>query len=264
MNREKDKGGGSTIKSVSTALGLLDLVAASRGGARVTDLARQSGLGKAGVSKILSTLAAAGYVRRDPVAHTYFLGYRLIELSTRLIESIDIRRVARPVLEALEETANEVINLASYHNGELIYIDKYEGTKTLRMHSVIGGRAGWSYTSVGKVVFAFLPRQEQAYILDSLHFEPRTGASITSREAYLAETAEARRFGYALDLEENVEGIVCVGAPVFDYSGKVVGGVSISAPTVRGGRERLMELAALLLRSCGDISAALGCRAEKN
>jgi DNA-binding IclR family transcriptional regulator len=258
MKSENGNDAGSTVKSVRTALILLGLVGAARGGARVTDLAEKSGIGKASVSKMLSTLAAEGYVRRDPVSRTYFLGYKLLELSTTLIEGIDIRRVARPALEALESAVNEVINLATYHNGDLIYIDKYEGTKSLRMHSVIGGRAGWTYTSVGKAVFAFLPAQEQAYILDSLSFAPRTPASITSRAAYLAETRDAGRLGYALDLEENVEGIVCVGAPVFDYSGKVVGGVSISTPTVRSDRKRLEELAALLVKSCGEISRALG------
>ncbi len=258
MKNENGNDACNTVKSVRTALTLLDLVGAARGGARVTDLAAMSGIGKASVSKMLSTLAAEGYVRRDPVSRTYFLGYKLVELSTTLIEGIDIRRAARPALEVLETAVNEVINLATYHNGDLIYIDKYEGTKSLRMHSIIGGRAGWTYTSVGKAVFAFLPAQEQAYILDSLSFAPRTKASITDREVYLGEVREARRLGYALDLEENVEGIVCVGAPVFDYSGKVVGGVSISIPTVRGDKKYLHDLAVLLLEACGEISLALG------
>ncbi len=258
MKRENGNDAGSTIKSVRTALTLLELVGASRGGARVTDLAEKSGIGKASVSKMLSTLAEQGYVRRDPVSRTFFLGYKLIELSTSLIESVDIRRAARPALEALEAAVNEVINLATYHNGDLIYIDKYEGTKSLRMHSIIGGRAGWTYTSVGKVVFAFLPAQEQAYILDSLSFTARTKFSLTSREAFLKEVAEAKRLGYAFDMEENVDGIVCVGAPVFDYSGKVVGGVSISTPTVRGDKKHLEGMAATLLGACREISAALG------
>lgn len=258
MNHANGNESGSTIKSVHTALQLLDLVGRMRGGARVKDLSEKTGINKASISKMLSTLAMHGYVRRDPSSRQYFLGYKLIELSTRLIESIDIRQAARPALEALEATTNEVINLATYHNGDLIYIDKYEGTKSLRMHSKIGGRAGWTYTSVGKIVYACLPEQEQAYILDSLSFEPRTPESITSRTQFLAQAAEAKKLGYALDLEENELGIVCVGAAVFDYSGKVVGGVSVSSPTVRSNEERLIELAALLVKACRNISAALG------
>ncbi len=260
MKHENSNDTGSTIKSVHTALRLLDLVGATRGGARVTDLAEKTGITKASISKMLSTLAMHGYVRRDPASRQYFLGYKLIELSTRLIESIDIRRAARPALEELEAATNEVINLASYQNGDLIYIDKYEGTKSLRMHSKIGGRAWWTYTAVGKVVFAFLPEQEQAYILDGLTFEPRTPRSITTRGVFLAEIAEAKKLGYALDLEENELGIVCVGAPVFDYSGKVVGGVSISSPTVRSSKEHQAELTTLLVRACKNISGALGFR----
>jgi DNA-binding IclR family transcriptional regulator len=227
----------------------------------VKDLSERTGINKASVSKMLSTLAVHGYVRRDPASRRYLLGYKLIELSTRLIESFDIRQAARPMLEKLEAITNEVINLAIYRNGDLIYIDKYEGTKSLRMHSKIGGRAGWTYTSVGKAVFAHLPEPERAYILDGLDFAPHTPYSMTRREDFLEQVEEAGKTGYALDMEENELGIVCVGAPVFDYSGKVVGGVSISSPTVRSNRERLLDLSSLLCAACREISSALGYNA---
>ena len=251
---------GSTVKSLRSALQLLELVGRERNGARVKDLAAISGVNTASVSKMLSTLAAQGFVRRDDASRRYFLGYKLIELSTRLIESLDIRTAARPVLEELEDATNEVINLAAYHIGDLIYIDKYEGTKSLRMHSKIGGKAGWENTAVGKAVFANLPDHEKAYLLERFTFAPKTPASITSRDVFLAQIGEVLEKGYAVDVEENEMGIICVGAAVFDYSGKPVGAVSISWPVVRGGLERLQSLQHPLREACNAISRAMGYR----
>ena len=251
---------GSTVKSLRSALRLLELVGKERNGARVKDLAAISGVNPASVSKMLSTLAAQGFVRRDAATRRYFLGFKLIELGTVLIESLDIRSVARPVLQDLEAATNEVINLAAYHVGDLIYIDKYEGTKSLRMHSKIGGRADWVNTAVGKAVFADLPDHEKAYLLEKFSFTPKTPASITSREVFLAQISEVHEKGYAVDVEENEMGILCVGAAVFDYSGNPVGAVSISWPVVRGGLKRLETLQKPLREACAVISKAMGYR----
>ncbi len=262
MNTDSGGTSGTTVKSLHSALQLLELVGRERNGARVKDLAALSGINTASVSKMLSTLAAQGFVRRDDTSRRYYLGYKLIELSTRLIESLDIRTAARPVLEDLERETNEVINLAAYHIGDLIYIDKYEGTKSLRMHSKIGGRADWVNTAVGKAVFANLPEHEKAYLLESFNFTPKTPASITSREVFLAQVSEVLDRGYAVDVEENEMGILCVGAAVFDYSGKPVGAVSISWPVVRGGLERLYALQEPLRKSCEAVSRAMGFRGK--
>lgn len=260
---KNDNNGSSTVKSLRSALQLLELVGKERNGARVKDLAARSGINTASVSKMLSTLAAQGFVRKDDATRRYSLGYKLIELSTCLIESLDIRTAARPVLEELEAATNEVINLATYHIGDLVYIDKYEGTKSLRMHSKIGGRAGWVNTAVGKAVFANLPQHEKAFLLDGFDFTPKTPASITSKEEYLAQISEVVEKGYALDVEENVLGIICVGAAVMDYSGKAVGAVSISWPVVRGGLERLHALQEPLCNACREISRTMGYRGER-
>ena len=246
------------VKSLAKALDILECVADSPDGAGVSEVSMRLGINMASVSKMLSTLAARRFVRKDPETRRYRLGYRLVELSTHIIESIDIRAEARPHLKALERTINEVINLAIYHNGEVIYVDKFEGTKSLRLHSRIGGRASLTCTSVGKVLLAFLPEPERRYLMDAAAPERRTRLSATTWAELAGQFAEIRKQGYALDLEENMEGVVCVGAPIFDYSGKVVGAVSVSCPTVRGDMPRLLELKDRLLEACTRISADCG------
>ncbi len=248
----------SAIRSVGKALSILDRVGEYADGVSVGELSERLAINKATVSKMLSTLAGFGYVRKDEETRKYRLGYRLVELSSRLIESIDIRTEARPFLKALERRLNEVVNLAIYRNGEVIYIDKFEGTKSLRMHSRIGGRASFTYTSVGKAVLAFLPDSEREYLMEALVLEPRTRHSIVDKNVLLKQLKETRVRGYAFDLEENEEGIVCVGAPIFDFSRRVVAAVSISCPTVRTGMEHLRVLGEDLVETCARISEACG------
>ena len=251
------------VKSVHKALEILNRVAEYSDGVGVKELSERLAINKATVSKMLSTMAQHGYVRKDEETRKYRLGYRLVELSSRIIESIDIRMEARPFLKALERKINEVINLAIYRNGEVIYIDKFEGTKSLRMHSRIGGRASFTYTSVGKAVLAFLPGSERQYLMETLPLEPRTRRSIVDRDAFEKQQREILKQGYALDLEENEEGIVCVGSPIFDFSGRVVAAASISCPTVRTNMKRLMNLKDDLVEACARISASCGYRGAK-
>lgn len=246
------------VKSLAKALDILECVADGSEGAGVSEVSARLGINKATVSKILSTMAVRRFVRKDPQTRHYRLGYRLVELGTRLIESIDLRTEAWPHLKALERAVNEVINLAVYHNGEVIYVDKFEGTKSLRLHSRVGGRASFTCTSVGKVLLAFLPESERRYIMEAEVPERRTRHSVSSWEELERQFDGIRERGYALDLEENVEGIVCVGAPIFDYSGAVIGAASVSCPTVRGDMARLLELKDRLLEACTRISADCG------
>ena len=111
---------------------------------------------------------------------------------------------------------------------------------------------------------AFLPESERRCLKELNPLEQRTPHSITSWEAFEKQCEEIRRCGYALDLEENVEGIVCVGAPIFDYTKKVVGAVSVSCPTVRCEMPRLMELKDRLLETCTKISAECGYYAAED
>ena len=247
------------IKSLGKALDILVCVGETYEGTSVTEVSDKLKINKATVSKMLSTMASRNFVRKDIRTRRYRLGYKLIELGARLIEAIDIRTEAYPYLKALEKRVNEVINLAVYDNGEIIYVDKFEGSRPLRLHSLVGGRADLTCTSVGKVLMAFLSEQDQAYLKDTHKvIERRTKNSIKTWQEFESHCAEVKAQGYALDIEESSEGIMCVGAPVFDYSGKIAGAVSISCPTVRCSLDHLMRLKDILLETCNKISAECG------
>lgn len=248
----------NVVKSVSRALDIIHLVGLKKGGLGVTEIAKQIDINKSSVYRILSTLAQYGYIEQDQATGRYKLGYKFLEVSSRLLDSIDIRAEARPFLQELENETNEVIHLVVYDQGEVVYIEKLEGNETLRMHSKVGKRAPMHCTSVGKAILAHQPSGIVHEILDRKGLPVHTDKTITDKGHLLEELAEVKQKGYALDLEENENGITCIAAPIFDHLGKVVAAVSISGPTIRMDLGRLQLLEKRIVQTGLQISARLG------
>jgi IclR family KDG regulon transcriptional repressor len=246
------------VKSVSRALDIIEIVSSEKDGLGVTEIAKQMDINKSSVYRILSTLVQYGYMEQDEETSRYKLGYKFLEMSSKLLESIDLRKEARPFLQELEKETNEVIHLVVYDQGEVIYIEKLEGTETLRMHSKVGKRAPMHCTAVGKAILAHLPSNVVLDILERKGMPRHTDKTITDQDEFLKELSQVRQKGYALDLEENEYGIRCIAVPIFDHVGKVIAAVSVSGPTIRMTDERIEQLQARMLQIGKQISARLG------
>lgn len=246
------------VKSVSRALDIITLVSMKKGGLGVTEIAKQIDINKSSVYRILSTLVQYGYIEQDGETGKYKLGYKFLEISSKLLESIDLRAEARPFLQELENETNEVIHLVVYDQGEVVYIEKLEGNETLRMHSKVGKRAPMHCTSVGKAILAHLPSSVVLDILERKGMPVHTDKTITEKEEFLKELSQVRQKGFALDLEENEYGITCIAVPIFDHLGKVIAAVSISGPTMRMTDDRMNTLKSIMVKTGKAVSARLG------
>ncbi|MDR0137578.1 IclR family transcriptional regulator [Metabacillus idriensis] len=247
------------VKSVSRALDIITLVSLKKGGLGVTEIANQIDINKSSVYRILSTLVQYGYIEQDAETGKYKLGYKFLEISSKLLESIDLRAEARMYLQELENETNEVIHLVVYDQGEVVYIEKLDGSETLRMHSKVGKRAPMHCTSVGKAILAYLPSSVVLDILERKGLPMHTDKTITNKEDFLLELNSVRQKGYALDLEENENGITCIAVPIFDHMGNAIAAVSISGPTIRMTEERLEHLQSRMRNIGRQISLRLGC-----
>lgn len=248
------------VQSVDRALQILGILGLKKEGYGVTELSKEIDLNKTSVYRMLSTFVRHGYVEQDLETERYKLGYKVLELSSMLLESIDLRVEAKAFLKELEQFTNEVIHLVVYDRGEVVYIEKLEGNETLRMHSKVGRRAPMHCTSVGKVILAYLPSSEVTKIFEEYKLEKHTIHTITEKEALYNHLVDIRNKGYALDLEENEVGISCISTPIFDRSGKVIAAVSISGPTTRMTNETMNELKDKMIEVSKKISARLGYR----
>jgi DNA-binding IclR family transcriptional regulator len=242
-------------QSLDRALVVLDELA---NGQRTLDqLAERLDVHKTTVLRLLRTLESHRFVQRDGVRY-YRLGTSLFELAFRALDERDVRRSVEPALRALNAETGHTVHLASYEDGEVIYIDKYESRHNVRMYSRIGRRAPLHCTAVAKVLVAAFPDDQRREIAASITYEKMTPNTITTPRAYLAELDRVAVRGYAIDDEEHEEHIHCVAAPVRGARGEVLAAMSLSVPQVVLDLDGLLELVPALLAAASTASAECG------
>jgi DNA-binding IclR family transcriptional regulator len=245
--------------TVKKAMDIVDCLAAEGAPLSAVELSRKLGLSRSTAYRLLTTLRAGGYVTQDLASpEKYRLGYKILALAGTLLDNIELRQQALPLLEELRDFANETVHLVILERGQVVYIDKLECSQAVRMHSSIGRLGFMHSTAVGKAMAAFMPRETVTRILDQHGMPAPTSNTITDRAAFEQELDRVRAQGYALDNVENEEGIRCVAAPILSFGGKPVAAFSLSGPAFRMTLERAEALSEAVRLTAARISRQLG------
>lgn len=252
----------NTVQSIERAIKIMEELATEKDGIGVTELAHRVQLHKSTVHRILNTLMQYGYAEQNPKTEKYRLGTKLLYLGGAILDRMDIRREAHDLLNNLAEEVNETIHLVVPDGDKAIYVDKIDSKRTIRMYSQIGRKAPLHASAVGKAILAFLPPGDVERVINK-GLERYTKNTIIDPERLKKHLEEIRQKGYAVDDEENEEGIRCVGAPVFDHTGKVIGAISISGPIVTVTSEKIPELAEKVIECAKAISYKMGWRGKE-
>ncbi|CCU80673.1 Transcriptional regulator, IclR family [Halanaerobium saccharolyticum subsp. saccharolyticum DSM 6643] len=246
------------IKSLDRALDILELIVGNEKGMGVTEISRELDIHKSTVYRLLDTLKFRGYLEKNADSHKYIAGIKLFELSSSVLNDIDSRIRVRPYLEELMQKTEETVHLGILDAGEIIYLDKVESTATIRMYSQVGKRAPVYSTSLGKTIMAQMPENKVREILEEKGMEAKTKNTITDIDEFLSHLKKVKKQGYAVDDEEQEKDIRCIAGPIFNHRGDVVASFSISAPISRMPKERLEELAELVVQYSKKMSRSLG------
>jgi IclR family acetate operon transcriptional repressor len=214
-------------------------------------------LNKSTAYRFLAHLENAGYLVRDS-AGAYLLGPRLVHLGSGSTYQLTIRKVSRPILEALWRETGETVNLAVLDGKKILYLDVIESPHNFRLVSQIGMRRPLHCTALGKAILASQSASLRDELLAGTKLEKLTPHSITRPAELLTELGRIQRRGYALDDEEVELGARCVAASVLDSSGFVAAGVSVSGPTIRMSRNRTAQIAGAVKKAAQEISQHLG------
>ena len=245
-----------TIQVLERAFALLDLLAAQPEPVALKDISERSGLHPSTAHRILNDLTIGRYVDR-PHAGSYRLGMRLLELGNLVKARLDVRDAAIPPMRELHKFTHQPVNLSMRQGDEIVYVERtYSERSGMQVVRAIGGRAPLHLTSVGKLFLAHddLPRV-RAYALRT-GLTGHTRNSITDIARLERELAAVRANACARDDEELELGVRCMAAGIFDDQGRLVAGLSVSAPA-----DRLEESWVDRVRdTAAQISAALGYR----
>lgn len=251
----------NTVQSIERALKIIEELAEERDGLGVTELSRRLDLHKSTVHRLLSTLVIFGYVEQNPYTERYRLGMKLLYLGESILERMDLRREAHDLLEELSREVNETVHLVVPDGNSVIYIDKIDSSRTIRMYSQIGRRAPMHASAVGKAILAFYPEDFVRKIAEE-GLEKYTEKTITDPGKLMEHLKTVRIQGFAIDDEENEKGIRCIGAPIFDYSGRVIGALSISGATVTITADKFDFISKKAVEYARSISMKMGWRIE--
>ena len=242
------------VQVIERMFALMDVLASREEALSLKEISEKTGLHPSTTHRILNDLATGRFVER-PEPGTYRLGMRLLELGNMVKARLSVRDAALGPMRELHKLTQQPVNLSVRQGDEIIYVERaYSERSGMQVVRAIGGRAPLHLTSTGKL---FLAAEDTLRVRS---YATRTGLagntrnSITQLPALERELAKARQYGFARDNEELELGVRCVAAGVYDDQGRLVAGLSISAPADRLDDAWLPKLQSTVQ----EISLALG------
>ncbi len=208
------------------------------------------------VHRILYSLEKLGYVEKDEIKGHYRLAAKFHDLTGSAVQFRRLQSLAKSVMQNLLLRFGETINLGVLEDGQVTYLDVLQSSSSLRIAAVPGERNPVHCTALGKAIVAFLPENELQAILEQYPLVKKTPRTITQKRHLLVHLALVRERAVALDLEENLTGVICAAAPIFDKTGRVIAGISLSGPASRM-EPRLTEIQEEVRSSARTLSRML-------
>ncbi len=247
------------VQPVAKALAVLAFVEDAGQEVGLSDVARALGLPKTSAFRYLYTLTAAGFLAYGNSRDRYRAGLRLHRGKESETSLPRLRELALPVMAHLRTRFNETVNLGIPDRDRVVYVEMIESSRALRMQARIGERHPLNSTSLGKAILAYMPEPERAALLRS-PLQAMTGRTTVDADSLKRQLRDVARRGYAIEVGENEEGLMCIGAPILDRSGRPIAALSVSAPDARMTRPIRRDMIAALCAGASGISRRLGHR----
>jgi len=250
------------IQVLDRALAILEILSTQGPDLSLGEISDKLELHKSTAHRLIMVLERHKFIERNSVSGRYRLGLKLFELGTKAVSQLDLRERARPFLERLVLETSETVHLCVLDDSEVVYLDKIEPERSVRMACSVGRRNPIHCTAVGKAIMAYLPAGEVEVIIRRHGMKAMTANTITNFFELKKELGAIRQRGYSIDDEEIEEGVRCVGCVVRNFSGAPVGAISVSGPAFRVTKEKVKSLARAVMASASILSAELGFKQQ--
>ena len=245
------------MQVLDRTIAVLQAVADADTDLAAAEIARQLKLHKSTVHRLLAVLEHYRLIKRGAEG-TYSLGTRLIELGESAMARLKLSEHARPFLRTLAGQTGEGAHVTILSGAEMLSIAHVEGRWSLQSLTRTGQRTQVHCTAAGRAVLAFLSEDAADDLIARLPLVRNTRRTIVKPSAIKMELMRVRAAGYAVDDEEFEEGLRCVSAPIFDHRGHVIASISMAAPVFRLRKERVAQVARLVVAAAQGLSADLG------
>lgn len=247
------------VSSVLKVFNILQLLAEQKD-ISITELADKLMMSKSTTYRFLTTMKNLGFVQQA-ASEKYGLTLKLFELGAKALEYNDLISLADKEMAIIAQQTHETLHLGALEDAEIVYLHKIDSSYNLRMYSRIGRRNPAYSTAIGKILLSQYSNEEVAKRLQQVELKAHTPHTLTSLEQLYQALEQIRQQHYALDNEEQEEGIICLAVPVYDRFAKIIAALSMSLPTVRFEPHKLPEFIQLLHKAGKKLSEQLGFHA---
>ena len=252
-------------QSLERGLAILSAFGSDRSTIGVSELSRELGLSRSTTHRYIATLTSLGYLQQDAETKRYRLGPRVLDLGFAAINSMDIREISVPHLQALSDATGFTVNLAILDGADVVYIERCRtsrsGQRQIDLNLHVGSRLPAYCTGLGKALLAFVPEDRLEEILDQADLVARGPNTITDRAALRAELERVRAMGLAVNNEELAYGLRSIAAPIRSSSGEVVAALNLAVHRSMVSIDDLIErYGPTVKRTADTISEEIGHR----
>jgi DNA-binding IclR family transcriptional regulator len=210
-----------SVSSLVRGLQVLECFSQRRNSYTLTELAKRLSMPKSSLHRVLKTLSQMNYLRYEGITRRYYLGIGVLSLGFSVLQSMELREIARPYLEKFSRECNKTINLAILDKKEMVIVERIRVPGIRSFDISVGKRLPPWNTAVGRAVLAYLEPVKVQEIVNGT-----TGLTDCnlSKDEFLQLLADIRKDGFAVDNQEYLKGIIAIGVPIFsatDVSGSI-------------------------------------------
>lgn len=206
----------ATVPALERALNILEYLAKASRPVTLKTLAEELSIPISSAFRLIKNLVNRGYVKEHMGGQTtYMLGEQISSLAVSHEQGISLQAKAAPYMQRLAAELKQTVQLAVMKNNTLLYIDQSSSPSNISVVAPLYTPLNVHTSAAGKILFSYLPQDQQIKCLQKMRFPRITEKTITDAETFVAETVLSRQHGYAVDLEEFSSGIGCIAVPIF-------------------------------------------------
>ena len=246
------------VPNLEKGIAILELLAHSNRAMTLHDIMQEVDISQTSAYRILHTLVRLGYLLHNQSSKKFKLSRKMLALGFQAIQEQSSLEVVLPKIRELRDIVKETVCFGVLGEEKGIFIEQVLGTHLFCFVLTPGKLFDLHCSAPGKAIMAFLPDSTRNVYLAKMDYKRYNANTITSEGEYLKELEKIRKRGYAVDMEEELYGVVCVGAPVFNYDNTPCGAIWISGPKDRLPGKVIAEFAGSILSAAKSISFELG------
>ncbi|MFC1593318.1 IclR family transcriptional regulator [Candidatus Neomarinimicrobiota bacterium] len=221
------------VPNLVRALDVFELLSENPQGLTISEISNQLSIPRNSIFRITTTLFNNGYIDRNDELRKYTLSFKMLTVGMKALTDPALIEVALPVMHNLQKKYKETVPIGIIKDDKGVILEEVTGTHAFRFVLEPGKSFNLHTSAPSKAIIAYLPKHDQDILINNIKFKRFTDRTIIKKQDFLCTLQEVKKQGYAIDHAEEIEGMHCLGAPIFNRKGLPIAAVWITGPSIR-------------------------------